>query len=427
MANLRLDLDTRTKKNGMCPIRLRINSAGTSAYVATGVSVEEQYFIDGSLYDCIHRKAFMSVEKRNKVARIVRQFEEFMTEMDESEMAKMTAREIKERVCGGVQVRTRTQAKKAATPSADFMAFFDEFGKSRNTPKTVKSYEYAWGVLFDYLKARYLRTLTFGDIDYARLVDISGWLKSKNLGPSTRHMIESYIRAAYRDGQKRHIVGRENDPYFDYSIARVPLKDIECLSAEEMKKVMEFDLSAWSGLERARDIAMMSFYLCGANLMDLYSMNKPKDGKVVFVRHKVERASQRDIHIRVEPELEELLKKHGGRQRLLACAESASNYETLQRRVNRLLKQAGAKIGVDVTLAKIRRTWATIAAEIGCPDYIINKSMGHLDSTVNKKFYERYDWGHTEKWNRRIIDYIKRTDISIQNGVKIHENLHISE
>ena len=126
MANLRLDLDTRTKKNGMCPIRLRINSAGTSAYVATGVSVEEQYFIDGSLYDCIHRKAPMAVEKRDKVARLVRQFEEFMTDMDEVELSRMTARDIKERVCGG-HVRTHVQAKKATTPSADFMAFFDEF------------------------------------------------------------------------------------------------------------------------------------------------------------------------------------------------------------------------------------------------------------------------------------------------------------
>ena len=406
MANLRLDLDTRTKKNGMCPIRLRINSAGTSAYVATGVSVEEQYFIDGSLYDCIHRKAPMAVEKRDKVARLVRQFEEFMTDMDETELARMTARDIKERVCGG-HVRTRVQVKKVATPSADFMAFFDEFGKSRNTPKTVKSYEYAWGDLFEYLKARQLRTLTFSDIDYARLVDISGWLKSKNLGPSTRHMIESYIRAAYRDGQKRHIVGRENDPYFDYSIPKVPLKDIDSLTAKEMKKVMMFDLSAWPGMERARDIALMSFYLCGANLLDLYLMDKPKGGEVVFVRHKVERASQRDIHIRVSTELAALLNKHGGRQRILACAESTPNYETLQRRVNRLLKQAGEKIGVDVTLAKIRRTWATVAGELECPEFVINKSMGHLDSTVNRKFYDRYDWSLTAKWNRKIIDHIK--------------------
>lgn len=405
MANLRLDLDTRTKKNGMCPIRLRINSAGTSAYVATGVSVEEQYFIDGSLYDCIHRKAPMAVEKRDKVARLVRQFEEFMTDMDEVELSRMTARDIKERVCGGY-VRTHVQAKKASTPSADFMAFFDEFGKSRNTPKTVKSYEYAWGVLFEYLKARQLRTLTFSDIDYARLVDISGWLKSKNLGPSTRHMIESYIRAAYRDGQKRHIVGRENDPYFDYSIPKVPLKDIDSLTAKEMKKVMTFDLSAWSGMERARDIAMISFYMCGANLLDIYLMDKPKGGEVVFVRHKVERASHRDIHIRVSTELAVLLKKHGGRHRLLACAESVPNYETLQRRVNRLLKQAGEKIGLDVTFAKIRRTWATVAGRLECPEIVINKSMGHLDATINRKFYDDYDWSLTAKWNSKIIDYV---------------------
>ena len=406
MANLRLDLDTRTKKNGMCPIRLRINSAGTSAYVATGVSVEEQYFIDGSLYDCIHRKAPMAVEKRDKVTRLVRQFEEFMTDMDETELKTMTARDIKERVCGE-HVRTHVQAKKAATPSADFMAFFDEFGKSRNTPNTVNSYEYAWGVLFDYMKDRHLISLTFVDIDYPRLVDFEGWMKSRGLSPNSRRVIESYMRAAYRDGQKRRLVNRDIDPYFDYSIERVPLKDIDSLTANEMKKMMTFDLSAWSGMERARDIALMSFYLCGANLLDIYLMDKPKGGEVVFVRHKVERASQRDIHIRVSTELAVLLKKYGGQQRLLACAEITPNYETLQRRVNRLLKQAGKKIGVDVTLAKIRRTWATIAGSLECPEVVINKSMGHLDSTINRKFYDDYDWSLTAKWNRKIIDYIK--------------------
>ena len=90
----------------------------------------------------------------------------------------------------------------------------------------------------------------------------------------------------------------------------------------------------------------------------------------------------------------------------MACAEIAPNYETVQRRVNRLLKQAGGKIGVDVTFAKIRRTWATIAGRIECPEIVINKSMGHLDSTINRKFYDDYDWNLTAKWNRRVIDYV---------------------
>ena len=401
----------RTEKNGMCPIRLRINSAGTSAYVATGVVVDPQYFIEGSLYDCIHRKAAMSVEKRDKVARLVRQFEEFIADMDESELKTLTAKDIKERVCGG-HVRTHVRVKKAATPSADFMVFFDEYGKSRNTQKTCKSYEYAWSILFDYLKDRHLGTLLFRDIDYARLVDIARWLKSRGLGPSTRHMIESYVRAAYRDAQKRHIVSRENDPYYDYSIARVPLKDIDCLTAAEMKKVINADLSKWSDMQRARDIALMSFYLCGANLLDMYLIDKPNGDDVVFVRHKVERASERDIHVRIEPELAALLKMHGGKKKMLAVAESYGTYETAQRRITRLLHQAAEKIGVDVTMAKIRRTWATIAAELDCPEVVINKSMGHLDQTVNLRSYVDYKWWKTAEWNRKIIDHIKSIDLS---------------
>jgi hypothetical protein len=29
-----------------------------------------------------------------------------------------------------------------------------------------------------------------------------------------------------------------------------------------------------------------------------------------------------------------------------------------------------------------------------------------MDATVNRKFYERYDWSLTAKWNRKIIDHV---------------------
>jgi integrase len=173
-----------------------------------------------------------------------------------------------------------------------------------------------------------------------------------------------------------------------------------------MRKVMDGDLSQFAGLQRARDYALVSFYLCGANLLDIYEMASSK-GEVVFMRHKVQRASMRPIHIRIEPELAALLEVYGGTERLLSEAERVPNYETFQRRVNHLLKQAGKKIGVDVTLAKVRRSWATIAASLDVPDRVIDKSMGHVDASVKDRHYEQYDWSRTAEANRKIIDYIK--------------------
>ena len=88
----------------------------------------------------------------------------------------------------------------------DFVAFFEEYGESRRTGKTQDSYAYAAKVLREYCEARRLWSLTFMDIDYSRLVDFSRWLESTGRSHATRHMLESYVRAAYRDAQKRRLV-----------------------------------------------------------------------------------------------------------------------------------------------------------------------------------------------------------------------------
>ena len=285
----------------------------------------------------------------------------------------------------------------------DFVAFFEDYGDSRRTVKTQDSYSYAAKVLREYCEARRLVSLTFMDIDYSRLVDFARWLESTGRSHATRHMLESYVRAAYRDAQKRRLVSREFDPYYDYSIKPVPLKDIETLSAKEMHALMVCEPKL-GGQRMGRDIALMSFYLCGANLIDLYEM---QDGKeCVFVRHKIEHRYQRELHIRIEPELAALVERYKGDGMLLSFKAKYKNYESFRHKIAHRLRELSRELGFSVTMPKIRRTWATIAGGLECPEIVINKSLGHHDTTVNRRFYDDYDWSLTSKWNRMVIDYV---------------------
>lgn len=411
MAKISLNLDSRTIKNGMAHVRLRINHKGTSAYVSTGVYVEPQYFNGESLYDPVGRKAQMFAMKRDRITEMVRRVDEFISETDRAELAQMSANDIRERAC--VQVRRHTQDRKQYLNGmdADFLTWFDQYGSSRQTKKTKKSYNYAWNVLREYCDSRRFNVLQFCDIDYSRLTDLARWLKDTGRGESTRHMIESYVRAAYKEAEKCRIISRENDPYFDYSIAPVPKKDIECLTADQLHTLMTVEIPT-AGMAKARDIAMMSFYLCGANLLDLYEMDAPKNGEVVFVRHKIANGQdQRPLHIHIEPELQELLAKYKGHCSLLSFKASSPNYDTFQRRVCRLLDGVSKIVGFDVSMAKVRRTWSSIAGSLDIPDRVIDKSMGHVDKSVKDIHYEQYDWSRTAAANRAVIDYIKNTKI----------------
>lgn len=447
MARLKLDIDTRCLKNGAAQIRLRINHKGTSAYVGTGVYVEPRYFIGSSLYDPVSRKAPTAAIVRERVGQMVGRVDEFLNDTDRSVLDRMTATDIREAALGvkrrsgtdgvhgagrlsgtdgvqgaklaavvrfgGSEVQITNGTKRNAQTGGiasrrgqkDFVAFFEEYGESRRTIKTQDSYAYAAKVLREYCEARRLGSLTFMDIDYSRLVDFARWLESTGRSHATRHMLESYVRAAYRDAQKRRLVSRELDPYYDYSIKPVPLKDIDTLTAKEMHALMVCEPKL-DGQRMGRDIALMSFYLCGANLIDLYEMQDRNE--CVFVRHKIEHRYQRELHIRIEPELAALVERYKGDGMLLSFKAKYKNYESFRHKIAHRLRELSVELGFSVTMPKIRRTWATIAGGLECPEIVINKSLGHLDTTVNRRFYDDYDWSLTAKWNRKIIDYIKQ-------------------
>ena len=414
MATITINLDERTLKNGMAPIRLRINHGKTAAYIPTGVSIEPKYFNSGSLYDPISRKAPNVAAKRERVVEMVQAFDSWLLSVSVEELSHLTAKDIRVRVYthAGANNKEVTEVVIEHKPriphdAQDFVVFFEKFGDGRRTEKTRKLYTYAWNVLRAYCADRGMQTLYFDDINYQRLGDFARWLRATGRGESTRHMIESYVRAAYKEAQKMHIVDRANDPYFDYSIAPVPQKDIEALTVEQMRALAEIDLSDASGLCRARDCAMMSFYLCGANLLDIYNLTKQENNEVVFLRHKVEQRNKREQHIHIEPELQVLMDKYQGDAHLLHFAESTPNYETFQNRVNKLLLGVSKRLGFKVTMAMIRRTWSTIAGSLDISERVIDKSMGHMDQTVNRRHYDKYDWSRTARANRAVIDAVR--------------------
>ena len=412
MAKLTLNLDERCLKNGMAQVRIRISHKGTNCFIGTGVYVEPQYFQPNTLHDAVHRKAQAAAEKRVRISEQVQQIEDYLADFDRDELAAMTANDIRDRAGIGIKPKKERpiviKKRNFVGSESDFLRWMCEFGESKDKKKTRESYEYGWKVLHEYCKSIGLFTLTFDDIDYARLADFARWLTSTGKGESTRHMLESYVRAAYKEAQRRHMVSREHDPYLDYSIKPIPTQEIECLTREEMRALMTAELKK-KGHQLARDMALASFYLCGANLLDLYEMPKERKGEAVFVRHKVDGHWQIPQHIRIEPELRALIERYGSDTHMLHFKGLYANYDTFRHKISHRLEEISDEIGFKVNMAKIRRTWATLAGELECPEVVIDRSMGHVVRTVNGRFYEKYDWSRTAKWNRRVLDYVLKT------------------
>ena len=410
MASIIFRLDERSIKNGMAPVRMRISHKGTNAWHPTGVVVEPVYFNGSNIHEAISKRAPMASFKREQLANLVRQYEESLFELQRSDggaaqLEQMTANEMRAYIFGE-KPRKQTavqlvQTKKKTQQAADFMAFLDEYGQSKDKVRTRENFAYVWRLVFAYLQARKLDGLSFLDLNYERLVDMKAWIRSEGKGEPTRFKMESYIRSTYKEGLRRKMCSRDADPFLDYKIEPVPEHDIETITRKQVRKLMDADFDGHPGLQRAKDMLLGSFYLCGINFQDMYDL--PIGDEAVYIRQKVEKRTQKHIHVRVEPELSEIVRRYEGDGRMF---NFDAGCRSLHYRLDDNFRELSKAVGFKVNFAIIRRTWATLAAEIECPDTVINHSMGHIVRTVNARFYERYDWSRTAKWNRKVIDYV---------------------
>ena len=161
----------------------------------------------GTLYDPIHRKAALFVEKRDKVQRIVRSIEEWLLDQGWRHPRAHQRKRYKgtgvRRVYayargrgGGFQNRKRTMRK--ANDMTDFVVFFREYGDSRTTDKTRKSYEYVWNILASTARLAGCRRCASATLTTHDWRTWRGGSRRADGGESTRHMIESYVRVRTR-------------------------------------------------------------------------------------------------------------------------------------------------------------------------------------------------------------------------------------
>lgn len=415
-------LDPRAEKNGMQKVRLRISNNGTSAWIPTGVYVEPSCFRD-NLYDPITKKAYMWSEKREQLQALVRKFDEVLFELGRDASVSielMTANEIRAYVVGERAPKVKKVCK--ASRGGSFLDFFDKYGHGRSSVNTQRHYAYVWRLLAEYCRDRNMRDMTFQDIDYPRLKDIREWVLNGRKDV-TRYKVESYMRAAYKEAQRMKMVSRDDDPYLDYKVeaAARSTDEIDVIELEDLRRFLSLDLrnqQGEQGLSKARDILWASFCLCGVNLIDLYHLPKMHDDEIVYVRHKIQNSKNaRRTHAAIGMEVEAVIERYAGKDHLFNWQELVPNYYTFQRRLNDRCSRLSKLNGAQVNMQLIRRTWATIAGEVGVDWHTVDKSLGHVDSEVTDIHYMRFNWEKAAEQNRKVIDYV--LEGVVPNSVKV--------
>lgn len=203
------------------------------------------------------------------------------------------------------------------------------------------------------------------------------------------------------------IIKIKHYPFKVYKIGAPPKTRKRNIAAERIIKLRDEDLPPDSRAELARDLFMLSFYLCGMNAVFLYKLDRydPAWKRLEYNRSKTEGMRDDDafISIRIVPEARPLLAKYMGTlQRRYSTANGLGT--ALSKGMSLIRDRCELP---ELTFSWARHSFATIArnkCRISKDD--IAEALNHVDGEhTTTDIYIEKDWG--------IVDDVQATVINL--------------
>lgn len=276
-------------------------------------------------------------------------------------------------------------------------------------------------------------SILIGEINSAMLFSYEKWLKTdrtmkriNQLGKEVvtiekgmkaggiyAHMRD--LRTLFNEARRKYnnedigIIRIKHYPFSKYKIGAPPKTKKRNITAEQTVQLMRCNVPPGGRAELAKDLFTLSFYLCGMNAVDLYSIEKAniKNGRLEYNRSKT--SGQRDdeafISVRIVPEARDLLQRYIG-----TLKNRYSTYTGLDTALSKGMKQLQKLTGIPgMTFYSARHTFANIArnkCRMSKDD--IAEALNHIDEEHKiTDIYIEKDWSNVDLVQKSVIAYLK--------------------
>lgn len=238
------------------------------------------------------------------------------------------------------------------------------------------------------------------------------WLKSRGNVPNTTSFYMRILRAVYNRAVDSGVIDDRKPFRRVYTgISRTAKR---ALPMEVIQSIMKLDLSGSPGLDYARDIFMLSFYLRGMSFIDMAFLKKVdlKHGHIVYRRRKT---GQR-LQIEWTKEMQKIIDKYPAAPTdyllpIITVPETDTRrlYQRKAYSINRSLKKIAAMVSINspLTLYVARHSWASAAKAIGIPTGVISEGLGHDSEKTTQIYLSSLDTCAIDRANKLILKKLK--------------------
>ena len=397
MASISLKLDRRrATARGLYPIQFLLSSKGKVTTIGTGVNIRPEHW-NGEVNKAVLPKCPNARAINESIESLFFKYTNTLRNLEnDGKLVGKSVTEIKKLL---VEVRSGS-SKESLTD------YFSRYAESRRTEKSREVYRYTLKTI----RAFDNEEVPFEKVNVIWLKAFDAHLEKQGVGINTRAIHFRNLRAVFNSAINEDLIGLEYYPFRKFKIAS-SRKDKEALTEEQLQRLIAYD-TPYPFRRTARDLFLLSFYMCGMNLVDLYHLDRLREGRAHFIRTKTSGKNINPVSILVQPEAAEIIARYAGAEHVLRFIEERATYDTFIHQVQRALRHIAKELGIEgLTFYWARYTWATLADKLGISEKEISKGLGHVDTSIAGKFYISYDWTKVDRANRTVLDYLSNMTI----------------
>ncbi len=347
MATIRLTVLNSIKENdGRLPILVCISQKGKRAYIKTEFLIDDIAEFDNG--KVVYRKDANMMNKR--IEFVFSQFKEKYDGIEDKEW--LTALQIK-------QVVTSRQ-RPTHTSFIEFwkgrISEFREEGRdsyAKMNEETIRIFVKAEG------------DVPISAINTLLIEHFKKWMGRKGYANGNIGLRLTHLKARINELIKNGAIKTEIHPFAYTKIPTAEPKECD-LTIDEFRKIQNTEVEG-KRMNLAKDMILLSFYLCGINLKDLLSINLSGDA-ITYERTKTmhSKTGKGNITIPIHDCAKYIIDKYINKKGVLDLGYSYT-YSNLQKYINLCMKELKKHLGIRQTLCfySARKTFAQFASELG--------------------------------------------------------------
>lgn len=394
-------MDTRRKrKNGMCPIILRLSHHRKTIAISTGIAAPPEFWNEKSREIKKTYKGVSSVARLNNLlTKKKTKIRDGINDLEENGRLE------------GLSINDLKQTLMKPTISISFFEYGQrliEEMKEANRFGNAETYKGALGALKNFHKKE---TLRFEEMTYAYLkrFETAHLKKGNSLNGLSAYM--RTFRAIYNRAIHQELVTADHYPFRKYKIKNEPTAK-RAISKDKIKRILDLTLVPDSPLFHSRNYFLSSYFMNGISFIDMafLKIGNIVDGRIKYRRQKTARPYNIKVTRQLSSILDYYLKDKSKMDYIFPIikrVETQDQYKDVKwgrKRYNKRLKEIAELCGIEEHLTSYvsRHSMATNLILNDVPINAISKMLGHSDISTTEVYIKNLPTQIMDEYQERL-------------------------